>query len=300
MKSEQINCPVCGGNQISGLFQLPIYNYCTSCQTAWLKKNPKVFYGEEYYQGKSSIFSNLFKPLELFFYWIRESYVGFDKKKLWIDVGAGEGSFLSTVKAERRIGVEISKAGRKLITDKGLQSMTPEEFLSNQNLGATVISFWHVLEHTKDPWNYLKAAHYNLNKSGKIIIGVPNIESWEFKTFGKNWFHLVPDYHLWHFSIISMQKLLEKNGFKIDKTDWWSPEHHPTGLLQSFINQSSETHNFLHKLIKRQTDIKEISSKAIFWTIFWLSLGLPIILIIWVINSQLKKSGTFVIIASKK
>lgn len=300
MNKFNLVCHICGNKKIINLPQSSILYYCSFCQTAWLKKPSKDVYGEEYYQGKSSILNNLFKPLELFFYWIRERYVRFDKKKLWIDVGAGEGAFLKTVKAERKIGVEISKAGRKLITDKGLQSMTPKEFLSSHNLGASVISFWHVLEHTKNPWDYLKVAYHNLSKNGKIEIGVPNIESWEFQTFGKNWFHLVPDYHLWHFSIISMQKLLEINGFKIDKIDWWSPEHHPTGLLQSFINQSSGTHNFLHKLIKRQTNIREISLNAIFWTIFWLSFGLPIILSIWIINSLLKKSGTFVIVASKK
>lgn len=300
MKNKNINCPICGNKKISELSQVLVYNYCDFCRTAWLKRPTKTFYGEKYYQGKSSIFSNLFKPLALFFYWVRKGYIGFDKKKLWVDVGAGEGSFLKTVKAERRIGVEISKAGRELITKKGLQSMPPEEFLSSQNLKTSVISFWHVLEHTVDPWDYLKVAHHNLDKNGKIIIGVPNMESWEFKTFGKNWFHLVPDYHLWHFSAISMQKLLEKNGFKIDKIDWWSPEHHPTGLLQSFINQSSGTYNFLHKLIKRKTDIGKINSKAVFWIIFWLSLGLPIVLFIWIVNSLLKKSGAFVIVASKK
>ena len=226
--------------------------------------------------------------------------MGFDKKKIWIDVGAGEGSFLSNVKAEKRIGVEISGAGRKLIIKKGLQSMGPKKFLSSKNLNASVISFWHVLEHTAYPWNYLKAANCNLIKNGKIIIGVPNIESWEFKTFGNNWFHLVPGYHIWYFSATSMQKILEKNGFKINKIDWWSPEHHPTGLLQSFINQSSGTHNFLHKLIKRETDLGKVNLKAVFWTFFWLSFGFPIIISIWIINSLLKRSGTFVVVASKK
>lgn len=297
MNNKLIKCPVCGSSKISDLFQLPIYNYCISCQTAWLKKIPKTSYGKEYYQGKSSIFSNLFKPLELFFYWIRERYVGFDKKKLWIDVGAGEGNFLSNVKADRRIGVEISKAGRKLIIEKGLQSMNPEEFLSSQNLGASVISFWHVLEHTTDPWNYLKAANCNLSKNGKIIVGVPNIDSWEFKIFGKNWFHLVPDYHIWHFSPKSIEILLENAGFKINKIDYFSPEHHPAGLLQSLINKSTGTHNILHKLVKRETDLGTLSIKGFGGIVFWLSVGLPFVLLFWLLTSLFRKSGTIVVVA---
>ena len=70
-----------------------------------------------------------------------------------------------------RIGT-ITQTGRKIMTEKDLITLTPAQFLKSFNLNASVISFWHVLEHIENPDDYLKAAERNLNKKGKIIIGI--------------------------------------------------------------------------------------------------------------------------------
>lgn len=293
-------CPICKSKNTVGLSNLPKYHYCRLCQTAWLKKLPKSSYDKGYYQGKSSLAGRLFKPLELFFYWLRQKYVGEGGGGLWIDIGAGEGSFLKSVKADRKIGVEISRVGRKQMEQMGLETMSPREFLKSKGLGASIISFWHVLEHTENPMAYLKIARKNLGPGGKIVIGVPNMASWEFKIFGQDWFHLVPEYHIWHFSPASIKKLLCKTGFKLGYIDYFSVEHHPIGLLQSFINKFSGTHNILHKLVKRETDLGSFPIKGVFWSIFWLTLGAPIVLLIWIFNSLMRRSGTFVVVAVER
>ena len=294
-----MKCPICQSLDLKEI-ELSGYKYikCESCHTLRLKIFPKTVYRKSYYNGRFSLANLLFKPLERLFYLIRNSYSGLEKKELWIDVGAGEGNFLKSVRAENKIGVEISEDGRKLMQKAGIITYTQEEFLRKKDLTADVISFWHVLEHIEKPWVYLEAAGKNLVKNGKIIIGIPNNQSFEFKLFKKYWFHLVPKYHYWQFTASSMSLLLKRLGFKIIKIDYWSPEHHLAGILQSFINATDNSDNVLHKLVKRGTEKVDLSFEDGLIILFWLTLGLPIVFLFWMVQSLTKRSGTVVIVAS--
>lgn len=290
-------CRICKNKSVGDLKIVKGYYFCTSCHTAWMKKIPKASYEEDYYKPKSSLAARLFNPIANYFYKLRQSYVINKSPKIWIDVGAGEGKFLQTVNSHKKIGVEISKTGRKMMGGMEILTLTPQEFLKSKNLKGDVVSFWHVLEHISNPWDYLSSAHKNLSKNGEIIIGVPNIDSWDFKMFTKDWFHLVPQYHIWHYSPKSITILLESAGFKVINIDYWSVEHHLSGLLQSFINKSSGSYNVLHKLVKRETDLLLFNWKDVFWIILWLTIGLPFIVIFWIINSIFHRSGTIIVTA---
>lgn len=289
-------CPLCGKKPSPSFFGIDNYWYCSDCHLGWLKKIPKILYTENYYKGASGIASKLFTPIELFFYMIRKSFAGRGRKKLWIDVGAGDGGFLKTVNAQKKIGVEISVSGRRIMENNGLETLSDKEFLKTSGLNADVISYWHVLEHIEKPWEYLRAGKRNLSKNGKIIIGVPNIDSFEFRFFQEYWFHLVPLYHFWHFSSKSMALFLKKSGFKIDLIDYWSIEHHFAGTLQSFINRTAGSDSVLHRLVKRGLDYK-LRLRDLFWITFWLTIGLPVVFLFWLISSLSHKSGTIVLVA---
>lgn len=296
---KNILCKICGKGDISGLNGIKGYYFCSNCKVAWMKKFPKAEYEEEYYKGKSGFASKLFVPISNLLYLLRRKYVHKKNPKVWVDVGAGEGGFLVTVKAKKRIGVEVSKAGRQIMKQSGLEAINEKEFLKIKSLNADVISFWHVLEHLENPWDYLKAANRNLNKNGVLVIGVPNIDSWEFGYFRTYWFHLAPKYHLWHFSPNSMEVMLERAGFKVVSINYWSPEHTIAGLLQSFINKSSGTDAVLHKLVKRELSDGNLPIIGIIWSLVWVTIGLPIIFGLWIIHSLRGKSGTFVIVGRK-
>ena len=293
-------CPFCKNKPQSKFFGLNDYLYCSNCKLAWLKKFPEPSYGDTYYKGTSTIFSLLFSPVGRFFYWLRSSYVGKKNIKLWVDVGAGEGSYLKTVPAEKRLGIEISASGRRIMENSGLKTMTEKQFLKYKSLKADVISFWHVLEHVENPWMYLGTAYKNLADKGLIIIGIPNFDSFEFQLFKRNWFHLVPKHHLWHFSPKAIRKVLSLEGFKIIKIDYWSLEHHLTGILQSFINKTSGSDSILHRLIKRAEDSPRFFLRDAFWSGFWLTVGLPVVVGFWIAGALFTKSGTIIILAEKK
>lgn len=294
-------CRICQYNHIIEPKDFKGYLYCQNCNCLWIKQRPITTYEESYYKGTSSKASNLFKPVANFFYHLRTRYTKTKSTKIWIDVGAGEGGYLLSINSQKRIGVEISKTGREIMSSSGIQAISNKQFLNTKKkFNADIISFWHVLEHVENPWAYLKLAKKNLAKNGKIVIGIPNIDSYEFKYFTRKWFHFAPQFHLWHYSTKSMSILLRNNGFKISSIDYWAPEHHLTGLIQSFLNKTSDAQNILHLLVKRGTDPTAISFKTTFWIAFWLTLGLPFIFILWIIQSLLKKSGAIVIVATLK
>ena len=299
ISNKKTNCLLCKNQAVSGMGDIHGYWYCQDCKLGWLKKKPKVEYDKSYYIGKSGLAQKLFFIIASFFYIIRRLYSGLNSKNVWIDCGAGEGEFLKTVNAKRRIGVEISSSGREMMRKIGLSTLDNNQFLKSKKINADVISFWHVIEHLEDPIKYLESAYKNLNNNGKLIIGIPNHDSFEFKFFKTSWFHLVPKYHLWHFSTRSIIKLLEKTGFKTNSIDYWSIEHHPTGILQSFINKSAGSDNVLHRLVKRGLNYS-LDLKDILWSIFWLSFGLPIALLFWIFSAIFRQSGTIVVVASKK
>lgn len=292
-------CFLCKQESSSGLNGIVGYWYCAHCRLSWAKKISEAEYDETYYKGKSSVAVNLFMFVSLFFYKIRRMYIAKGKSTVWIDVGAGDGGFLKTVRAKKRIGVEVSLAGRRLMQENGLETLSDEQFLKARGLNADTISFWHVLEHVQNPLSYLESAKRNLKKNGAIVVGVPNIDSFEFEFFKKYWFHLQPQFHLWHFSSYSIKRMLRQCGFKVKKSDYWSVEHHLTGVLQSFVNGCSGSVDVLHKLIKRQKASSKIRAQDIFWSFFWLTAGFPIVFFFWIIGSVFQKSGTIVLVAKK-
>lgn len=290
-------CPICQNKAKSEMNGLKTYFFCVVCKFGWLKRLPRSKYEDEYYESGSSLLSKFFAPLGTQFLRIRKSYVNKSLNNFWIDVGAGEGNFLEIIDAKNKIGVEFSRSGRQIMKEKGLSVLTNQQFLKVKNLKADVISFWHVLEHVENPEDYLHAAKNNLSEKGRIEIGVPNVDSFEFQIFKKFWFHLAPEYHLWFFSTKSLEKLLKITGLKIEKIDYFAIEHHFAGTLQTFINAFSNSDNVLHKLIRRRQNLTNLSLEQIFWICFWCTLGLPIVAVFWLMSSAFRKSGALVLIA---
>ncbi len=290
-------CPLCGREFEDSLFGDMRYFYCCSCTLAKRRDFPKSIYSDEYYQASSSLARKLFIPIEQFFYLLRTRYVSSAKKNTWIDVGAGDGGYLQTIRAQTKIGVEISKAARKHMMRAGIHALSDKQFLRMRGGNADIISFWQVLEHMNSPWKYLAAARKNLKPEGRIVVAVPNIDSLEYRFFGNRWFHLVPQYHLWHFTPKSITKLLRQERFRIIKIDYWSLEHHPTGILQTFINATSGTNAALQKLVKRADGSSVMNLPAVFWSIFWMTLGAPFVIAFWLVQIILRRPGTFVIVA---
>lgn len=77
-----------------------------------------------------------------------------------------------------------------------------------------VITMWNSLEHVHDPRRVVEAAWQLLRPGGRLVVGVPNIESWTFRQSAAEWHALDVPRHLNHFAPRTLTQLLEQAGFE--------------------------------------------------------------------------------------
>ncbi|MFH1772354.1 MAG: class I SAM-dependent methyltransferase [Candidatus Omnitrophota bacterium] len=146
-----------------------------------------------------------------------------------LDVGCGTSNFLHTAKEHgfKVWGTEVSgfavDNARKLYgidVFKGdlIDSHFQDDFFD-------VITLWHVLEHTTDPFSNIKEAAKIVKPDGILVIAVPNINNFIYKIAYTTYRLRRPklfspdlrEIHLYHFSIKTLSALLDKAGLKVTK-----------------------------------------------------------------------------------
>lgn len=188
----------------------------------------KIFYG---YPSTAKTFINKLKNLrglielnlkdKFFFY-----TVPYARDKKILDVGCGNGSYLSSLKklgweAETQLyGIDFPNETLmhlkkyehiNIIEGDFLDITLPENFFD-------IITLRHVLEHLPDPTSALKKAFTLLKPNGIILINVPNFKSFEaLVIFREKWRHIDAPRHLYHFSPKTLKKLLSNTGFVVEK-----------------------------------------------------------------------------------
>ena len=97
----------------------------------------------------------------------------------------------------------------------------------------SVVTMFHVLEHLYDPASYVMAARDLLRDDGSLIIQVPNASCWQFLLFGGAWNGLDIPRHLFNFRVKDIEILLDRCGFEIVRTKFFSLRDNPAGLASS-------------------------------------------------------------------
>lgn len=136
-----------------------------------------------------------------------------------LDFGCGNGFFLTQM---RNIGWNVQgvdfcsdlvsrlRDQLELIVHLGT---LPHDDLQGQMFD--LITMWHSLEHVPDPILVLDQAHRLLNRDGYLVIAVPNLASWQFRTFGAAWSGLDLPRHLSHFTPHTLKEMLARCGMTI-------------------------------------------------------------------------------------
>jgi hypothetical protein len=98
-----------------------------------------------------------------------------------------------------------------------------------------VIAMSHVLEHLSEPRAALKEAREALADDGLLYIAVPDMDSAQFRVFGKRWDVISPVAHLQYFTSASLTRLLGTCGFEVlTRVEHPEPSPIATGATELF------------------------------------------------------------------
>jgi len=137
-----------------------------------------------------------------------------------LDVGAGTGAFLNTMKMAnwKVTGIEPDKNAREKAKELyGIHIEESEKMNSLPSQSFDAITLWHVLEHVHDLHENAEQLKNLLSANGKLFIAVPNYTSSDAKIYKEFWAAYDVPRHLYHFSPLAMKNLLQNHGLKVEK-----------------------------------------------------------------------------------
>ena len=136
-----------------------------------------------------------------------------------LDVGTGTGFFLNEMKAKgwQVTGTEKSSDARDFAWEEfSLNNLPSEELFAISDESFDVITLWHVLEHVHQLSENMSAFSRLLRNKGKLIVAVPNSDSYDAKHYKSHWAAYDVPRHIWHFAPKQMKLLGEKHGFSLE------------------------------------------------------------------------------------
>ena len=235
--------------------QISIYR-CPVCRLIYIKNTktikPKKLY-DKYYQNEisSRFHFGLEYLIKLFrFFRAFKLFTIHPKAKSILDIGSGRGYTLYYLKKyygyKKTIGTQLCSNAVKFSREKlGLEIYDKDLLKINfKKQKFDLITMWHVLEHVNKPEKYIEKIHSLLNRKGKMIIEVPNFNSWTRKLTNEYWLGMDLKYHLTFFTPESISKLLKKHQFKITDVHTFSLEYSVFLSVQSLVSKITKTDQF--------------------------------------------------------
>ncbi len=249
-KLEHVKCNQCGADDTRLKMTVDGYSIveCKKCFLMYV--NPRLaqselekVYSEEYYQPKAEnpkFFANYAADrkvrTEEFERKLEDvtEYLGPKRGKL-LDIGCAMGFFLDAARKSNFDceGVEISafssdyarkELGLKVFTGTLEQAQFPSESFD-------VVTSWDCVEHVPDPTAFLHEVKRILKKDGMGVIETMNMDGLGAIIYKENFKSVVPEAHIYYFTVSSFLRLLNKVGFQtihIDfpyfKSRWYTVE----------------------------------------------------------------------------
>ena len=229
---------------------------CIQCQTGITTPQPVTM--APYYPRQYRRYIPLIGKVLKFFYRRRVKHWAsqFPGPGMAFEMGCGDGLMLDTLRdlGWKVVGSERTPQAayyahyhlRLPVFVGGLETIQPGPHFD-------LIFLFQVLEHLADPLVTVQRLSQLLRPGGKLIIGVPNFSSWQSKVGQEKWFHLDVPRHLRHYSLRSLQVLLNQSSMEIELINYVSFEHDFYGWVQTILNRLDGSPNRLTRLLMRLT-----------------------------------------------
>lgn len=234
------NCPVCTSNNIQNYIKVKDYSVshqefqlskCIQCGFIFTNPVPAQdsigkYYASEQYISHTDTKKGLINKL---YHWVRSytlskkikllNKVNHNNSKKLLDIGCGTGYFLEHALEKNWSveGYEPDETARN-IANKKLNNKVANSLSTIIETEFDIITLWHVLEHVHELNATIEIIKSKLFATGKVIIAVPNIESWDSRYYAEKWAALDVPRHLYHFSKSSITQLFKKHGFILEQT----------------------------------------------------------------------------------
>lgn len=135
-----------------------------------------------------------------------------------LDIGCGNPSFLAQLAAKTQFqceGIDFSDEGWKDGQYEGLnlKVLDPKDYTSTSPID--IFTMWHYLEHDYDPQVTLKNLLNSAHEESRLIIEVPNHDSYSRRRYNEFWSAYHTPRHTALYTIPTMKTLLENSGWKL-------------------------------------------------------------------------------------
>jgi 2-polyprenyl-3-methyl-5-hydroxy-6-metoxy-1,4-benzoquinol methylase len=137
-----------------------------------------------------------------------------------LEIGCASGSFLHKMAGQGWCvqGIEFSAKAAKAAAKLGYPVHAGSlEAAPSPNDPFDLIVGWMVLEHLHDPIGGLMKLRDWAKPDAWLVLSIPNAGSLEFRVFKDKWYSLHLPNHLYHFSPITLGKILSASGWKLEK-----------------------------------------------------------------------------------
>ena len=134
-----------------------------------------------------------------------------------LDIGSGTGAFVNELKENgwNVVGLEPDKDARNVAAESNIDLRNVDELFHLTENSFDAITLWHVLEHVHTLQSYLDQCRKLLKEDGRLIIAVPNYTSLDAAIYKEYWAAYDVPRHLYHFSPLSMKKLVDKSSMRL-------------------------------------------------------------------------------------
>lgn len=172
-----------------------------------------------------------------------------------LDLGAGDG----------RLAAALARAGHRVTAVEPFRDVGAAhgvdgveivrsgiEELELPTHAYQVVVLWHVLEHLADPGTALARVRGWLAPRGRLLVGVPNLESLQARLGRDRWFHLDPQRHLVHFTPRGLDLLLERSGFRVVERRHLLLDQAVAGMWMTLLSRVTRRSDALRAFVRRE------------------------------------------------
>lgn len=222
---ESIDCPVCGGQASTPLFELKGEPFvrCSGCGLMLINPRPvhsKVVrtYDASYSAGYAAKLQRKLRRVRRWVRRVRRRYGG----ERWLDVGCSIGTVCYAARelGYEAWGIDVEPWGIEFArTELGLTHMDCGliEERGYPDASFDVISLYDVIEHVPDLNRFCAELKRILRPHGVIDLRTPDVGHWRVPSPLQTWDAVKPSEHLYYFNAETLARLLRRHGLSIER-----------------------------------------------------------------------------------